>query len=104
MALFFIEAVRFDESGERVARVRWGRSKGGQVMPPAMVDEPQEVDVGTVLNTIANGDEVIIKLNGDQGIVLGPKVTGVRYADGMQGLDLEPADGRTPRLADLPSF
>jgi len=104
MALFFIEAIRFDESGKRIEKVRWGRSKGGQVMPPATVDDPQEVDVGVVWDTIANGDEVVTKLHGDRGIVLGEKVTGVLYEDGVRGLCGDTNGDDTVRLHDLPSF
>ena len=104
MALFFIEAVRFDDSGKRIEKVRWGRSKGGQVMPPAIVDDPQEVDVGVVWDTIANGDEVVTKFHGDHGIVLGEKVTGVLYEDGVRGLCGDANGGDSIRLQDLPSF
>lgn len=104
MALFFIEAVRFDDSGERIAKVRWGKSKGGQVMPPAMVDDPQEADVAVVLETIANGDEVMPKFHNDNGIFLGPKVVGIMYADGAHGLSTVGADQPGHDLKDLPSF
>ncbi|MFZ6642239.1 hypothetical protein ACO0LL_21130 [Undibacterium sp. TC4M20W] len=104
MALFFIEAVRFDGSGQRVAKVRWGKSKGGQVMPPAMVDDPQEADVQTVLDTIANGDEVLPKFHGENGIILGPKVVGIHYEDGASGLSTASDDTPGHSLNDLPSF
>ncbi|MFZ6657495.1 hypothetical protein [Undibacterium sp. TJN19] len=104
MALFFIEAVRFDDSGERVAKVRWGKSKGGQVMPPAIVEDPQEVDVQAVLETIANGDEVIPKFHSSNGIILGPKVVGIMYEDGAHGLTTASYDDPGHSLSDLPSF
>lgn len=104
MALFFIEAVRFDDTGQRIAKVRWGKSKGGQVMPPAMVDDPKEADVQTVLDVIANGDEVLPKFQGEHGIVLGPKVVGIVYADGMPGLGNAGDGAPGQSLMDLPSF
>lgn len=104
MALFFIEAVRFDDSGERVAKVRWGRSKGGQVMPPAFVSDPEEVDVHAVLESIANGDEVIAKFQRNGGIVMGPQVLGVTYPDGLSGLMTAAYDEPGHTLSDLPSF
>ncbi|MFZ6743180.1 hypothetical protein ACO0LC_08155 [Undibacterium sp. JH2W] len=104
MALFFIEAVRFDDSGQRIAKVRWGKSKGGQVMPPAMVDDPQEADVQAVLDTIANGDEVLPKFQSDNGIILGPKVVGIQYEDGVHGLGTASHDVPGHSLNDLPSF
>ncbi|MFZ6722649.1 hypothetical protein [Undibacterium sp. Ji49W] len=104
MALFFIEAVRYDDSGQRIAKVRWGKSKGGQVMPPAMVDDPQEADVQVVLDTIANGDEVIPKFSNGNGIILGPKVVGIQYEDGAQGLSSASDDVPGHSLNDLPSF
>ncbi|MFZ6863642.1 hypothetical protein ACO0K7_13505 [Undibacterium sp. Ji67W] len=104
MALFFIEAVRFDDSGERIAKVRWGRSKGGQVMPPAVVDQLQEVDVSAVWDTITNGDEVVTKFQRDNAIILGPKVVGILYEDGMPGLSTEVDVVYGNRLTDLPQF
>ncbi|MFZ6873409.1 hypothetical protein ACO0LF_15245 [Undibacterium sp. Di27W] len=104
MALFFIEAVRFDDSGQRIAKVRWGKSKGGQVMPPTMVDDPQEADVQAVLDTIANGDEVLPKFQSDNGIILGPKVVGIQYEDGVHGLGTASNDVPGHSLSDLPSF
>ena len=104
MALFFIEAVRFDDSGERIAKVRWGRSKGGQVMPPALVSDPEEVDVQAVLDSIANGDEVIAKFQRNGGIVMGPQVLGVTYPDGMLGLMTAAYEVPGHALTDLPSF
>ncbi|MDE2428015.1 MAG: hypothetical protein KGM99_04760 [Burkholderiales bacterium] len=104
MALFFIEAVRFDDSGERVAQVRWGRSKGGEVMPPAMVADPEDVDVDAVLEAIASGDEVIIKFNRDGVTVLGPQVVSVTYADGSQGLDTAAFELPGHGLPDMPVF
>jgi len=104
MALFFIEAVRFDDSGERVARVRWGRSKGGQVMPPTVIDGAQEVDVMDVWKTLSNGDEVVTKFQRDNGIILGPKVVGILYEDGMPGLSMEIDEVYGSRLSDLPQF
>jgi len=104
MALFFIEAVRFDDSGERVAKVRWGRSKGGQVMLPAVIDEAQEVDVLDVLKTLREGDEVVTKFQRNDSIILGPKVVGIVYEDGLPGLSMETDEVYGNRLTDLPQF
>jgi hypothetical protein len=104
MALFFVEAVQFDGSGQKVEKVRWGKSKGGEITPPAFVAEPRDASVDEVIDVIANGDEVITKFNIAGEVVMGPLVQVATHADGSKGITTAVHDvpGRT--LADLPRF
>ncbi|MES2071960.1 MAG: hypothetical protein V4488_16510 [Pseudomonadota bacterium] len=104
MALFFIEAVRFDSSGERVEKVRWGKSKGGEITPPAFIADPQDADVNTVAEAIANGDEVITKFNVKGSIVMGPLVKAITNDDGTLGITTVAYDAPGFELRDLPRF
>ncbi len=74
MALYFIEAVSFDETGQNVIKLRCGRSKGGQVMPPATVAEPQELNLSQLHKELLPGDELISKFNQNGSIILGAKI------------------------------
>ncbi|HTD03279.1 hypothetical protein [Undibacterium sp.] len=104
MALFFIEAVRFDGSGERVEKVRWGKSKGGEVTPPAFVSDPEDADISKVVEAIENGDEVITKFRVKDSTVMGPSVKVVANDDGTQGITTAAYDVPGFELGDLPRF
>ncbi|MFZ6647571.1 hypothetical protein ACO0LO_17750 [Undibacterium sp. TJN25] len=104
MALFFIEAVRFDDSGERVEKVRWGKSKGGEVTPPAIIADPEEVDIPAVVDTIKNGDEVITKFSINGSITMGPLVKSITNDDGTAGITTEAYEQPGFELRDLPRF
>lgn len=104
MALFFIEAVRFDSSGERVEKVRWGKSKGGEITPPAFVTDPEDADIAKVVEALANGDEVITKFRVKDSIVMGPSVKAVANSDGTQGITTAAYDVPGFELSDLPRF
>ncbi|WP_394778966.1 hypothetical protein [Undibacterium sp.] len=104
MALFFVEAVKFDDSGERVEKVRWGKSKGGEITPPAIVADPEEVGVPAVLEAIENGDEVITKFSVDGSITMGPLLKVISNDDGTAGITTEPHEQPGFELSDLPRF
>ncbi|GGC74292.1 hypothetical protein [Undibacterium terreum] len=104
MALFFVEAVKFDGSGERVEKVRWGKSKGGEITPPAFVADPEDADVSKVVEAIENGDEVITKFHVKDSIVMGPLIKVVTNDDGTPGITTAAYEQPGFELNNLPTF
>ncbi len=104
MALYFIEAVSFDETGQNVIKLRCGRSKGGQVMPPATVTEPRELNLSQILNELLPGDELISKFNQNGSITLGAKIHIERDAEGDFIVHETEREISGLGLSDLPRF
>lgn len=103
MALYFIEAVRFDGKDQRVQSVLWGKSRGGEVTVPVYVAEPAAVEVDMVINAITAGDEVISKFVINGSATMGAPLCVTHYADGSRGVETMAAEDGL-RLRDLPRF
>lgn len=103
MALYFIEAVRFDGKDQRVQSVLWGRSRGGEVAVPAYAEAPAAVELDDVINAIAAGDEVVSKFVINGSATMGAPLCITHYADGSRGVETMAAEDGL-RLRDLPRF
>lgn len=105
MAFYVIEAVRFDSTGERIEKVRWGKIKDGDLHPLTWAFDPEEDEVVSVVEALHAGDDVCTAFPVPGGTVLGPHVKMTVYPDGVEGietLDQDHHPGRT--LYDLPTF
>lgn len=104
MSVHLIEAVRFNEAGNRVEMVRWGRGRRKGNGSPGWEAVMQEQDVNLVVDALHFGDEVAIAFKAGNEIVLGPRVHIVIHEHGIEDIDTIDHDvpGRT--LADLPRF
>lgn len=104
MALFVIEAVRFNAERDRVEKVRWGKVRGGEVSSPVWADEPATADAPAVIDALRAGDEVLTVFTTDGGKVFGPKVYVVSYDDGSEGIEMDHSEIPARTLSDLPAF
>lgn len=104
MALFLIDAVKFNAKGDRVEQVRWGKVKGGEVGPPVWAAEPSVVDVKMVIDAIDAGDEVLTIFHIGGEIVMGPQVQVVIYDHGVEGIELTNQETPSQTLQDLPKI
>ncbi|GGI17808.1 hypothetical protein [Oxalicibacterium faecigallinarum] len=103
-SVHLIEAVRFNEAGDRVEMVRWGRGHRKGNGSPGWEAVMVEQDVNLVVDALHFGDEVATAFKVGGEIVLGPRVHVVIHQHGIEDIDTIDHDvpGRT--LADLPRF
>ncbi len=104
MSVHLIEAVRFNDAGDRVEMVRWGRGHRKGDGSPGWDAVTAEQDVNLVVDALHFGDEVATAFKVGSDMVLGPRVHIVIHQHGIEDIDTIDHDvpGRT--LADLPRF
>ncbi|MBF8177644.1 MAG: hypothetical protein K2Y13_10265 [Burkholderiaceae bacterium] len=104
MSVHLIEAVRFNEAGDRVEMVKMGRGHRKGDGSPGWEAVTAEHDVSLVVDALHFGDEVATAFRVGNEMVLGPRVHIVIHEHGIEDIDTIDHDvpGRT--LADLPRF
>ncbi len=104
MSVHLIEAVRFNEAGDKVEMVRWGRGHRKGDGSPGWEAVTLEQEVSLVVDALHFGDEVATAFKVGNEMVLGPRVHIVIPEHGIEDIDTIDHDvpGRT--LADLPRF
>jgi hypothetical protein len=104
MSVHLIEAVRFNEAGNRIEMVRWGRGRRKGDGSPGWEAVTLEQDVSLVVDALHFGDEVATAFKVGDELVLGPRIHIVIPEHGIEDIDTIDHDvpGRT--LADLPRF
>ena len=104
MSHFVITAVRFNAVGDRVEKVQWSRTKGGQVRAPELTDEADQVDATVVVDALRDGDEVGTVFATAGGPAFGPNVHAVTYDDGSNGIEADEHDSPGRTLHDMRKF
>lgn len=104
MAVHLIEAVRFNDAGDKVEMVRWGRGRRKGNGSPGWEAVTIEQDVNLVVDALHFGDEVATAFKVGDEMVLGPRVHIVVHQHGIE--DIDTIDHNVPgrSLADLPRF
>ena len=104
MSVHLIEAVRFNEAGDRVEMVKMGGGHRKGDGSPGWEAVTTEHDVSLVVDALHFGDEVATAFKVGNEMVLGPRVHIVIHEHGIEDIDTIDHDvpGRT--LADLPRF
>jgi hypothetical protein len=104
MSVHLIEAVRFNESGDRVEMVRWGRGQRKNNGSPGWDVVTAEQDVSLVIDALHFGDEVATAFVVGGELMPGPRIHIVVHQHGIEDIDTIDHDVPGRRLADLPRF
>lgn len=104
MSVYLIEAVRFNDAGDHVEMVRWGRGHRKNDGSPGWEAVTTEQEVSLVVDALHFGDEVATAFMVGNDLVLGPRIHIVIHQHGIE--DIDTIDHNVPgrRLVDLPRF